>query len=1639
MNSGHLLCHLTKTTASIKVSILSICLLLLSWNVNSQPCNIQCQNCIQSTNGILNNGTTGFCPGRTVKLYFNGNCVNNTSQYSFQWQVSTGPGTWANIPGATTDTLTVSAANTYQLIISGPGPCTSSCSITVNAYNSPVAEFSAAPNNTCGRTNVHFTNNSTLPGGGTMTYQWNFGDPGSGANNTTTITNPSHYYIPPIGTGTQVYTVTLIATSSNGCKDTVTHTVTIGERPDATLDEITTGGVVTINGQLYFRKCSPTPWTMEFLNASTTNSFNTSYTIIWGDATPNFNSPAFPASVTHTYGVGSYILQYIVRSATCADTTRYNIFVGNQPAGGLLSPGSTTICNGSAQAFIISGATGNPPGTQYTLTFNDGSNPVTFIHPSPDTVFHTFDSTSCGTTSTSGNTTYPNAFGAFLTITNPCGTTSGSIVPIYVSGKPVANFSITPKDTVCQTQTVTFTNTGNSGNTAENGVCTPGKVVWKVTSNIPGTPWTLIGGNMGSDVGSWTTGTQNINIRFDSVGIYTIKLKMRNSTLCGMDSITKTICVNPLPTADFYLTKTTLCVDDSVTAFGITNIPHCGLNTYKWTIGYQAVNGCTPAVSDYTFLGGTTDTSANPKIRYNNPGIYAVSLQTFAPGLTCFSPVITRYDTVKGKPVVTLSTPLTACQSATIAPTATATCFTTNATYQWSFPGGSPASSTSLNPGNITYATAGTYTITLSVTNDCGTTTRTSSITINPLPLADAGPDRTICSGGTTTIGTPAINGNTYLWAPAAGLSSATAANPTLTLTNPGATPVVFTYVVTVTNSNNCSATDTVLITVNPLPPVTVSPNIGICTGSSTTLTAAGADTYLWSPATGLSSTTGAVVTANPAVTTTYTVTGTITSTGCFRSASVTVTINPLPVVNAGADINVCNNQAPVTLTGTPAGGSWSGPNITAGGVFTSSGPGIFPVTYTYTNGNGCTNSDVAQVTVFEETTVSNAGPDQDLCGTVVSMAANLPVIGTGAWSQVSGPNTATITAPANPTTTMTGLIPGTYIFRWTISNGPCSSSDNVTVLILPGPTSANAGIDQALCLSANATLTANTPVIGSGVWSQVSGPAATINTPGNNVTTVSGLTPGTYVFRWTISYSNCPPSSDDVQVIIYDNPSTAAAGTDQEICGTNTQLAATPATTGTGVWNLVSGPNTPVIANPALPNSLLSNLVPGVYQLKWSISNGVCPVSEDIVQITVGALPTPSNAGSDQTLCSATTLTLQGNTPTTGTGTWTQVAGAPVTITNPALPTTTVTGLLPGSYTFQWTITNSVCPPSQDQVIITNYNTIINQINTTPQTLCAGQTLQINGQLPTGGNGIYNYQWQQSADGVTWTDIPGATGQNLTYTVNSSLFIRRVVTSLPCTSNSQSVFITVLAAITNNTLNGNQSVCINTAPAAIIGSVPSGGDGTFVYSWQQSTDGGATWTLIAGAAAKDYAPGVLTQSTCYRRLVSTNLCAGPQSNTSPAICITVNPDAQALFTYPADTACAPSAIQIQNTSPANRHLRYDWFADNNFIGSGQAFPGYTIPAPGQSVTIKLVAISAFGCKNDSLSHVFATKPIANPSFTASDTVGCGPLTVSFTNTTAQQIAFSYFWDFGNGVTSTLAQPGPVVFNPNPKFQGYHL
>ncbi|HAS46477.1 MAG TPA: hypothetical protein DCS93_38705 [Microscillaceae bacterium] len=155
--------------------------------------------------------------------------------------------------------------------------------------------------------------------------------------------------------------------------------------------------------------------------------------------------------------------------------------------------------------------------------------------------------------------------------------------------------------------------------------------------------------------------------------------------------------------------------------------------------------------------------------------------------------------------------------------------------------------------------------------------------------------DPVICSGSSTNLSVTSsvISGMTYSWSPATGLSTTTGASVTA---NPTATT---TYTVTGYDpATGCSENRDVIVTVSTSSPtITVTPaNPVICVGGTTTLSAGGANTYTWSPATGLSATTGSTVTANPATTTTYTVTG---DDGCGNTGSQTVTVTVgSPVTN---------------------------------------------------------------------------------------------------------------------------------------------------------------------------------------------------------------------------------------------------------------------------------------------------------------------------------------------------------------------------------------------------------------------------------------------------------------------------------------------------------------------------------------------------------------------------------------------------------------------------------------------------------------------------------------------------------------------------------------------------------------------
>ncbi|MDX2173766.1 MAG: hypothetical protein SFY56_11645, partial [Bacteroidota bacterium] len=166
----------------------------------------------------------------------------------------------------------------------------------------------------------------------------------------------------------------------------------------------------------------------------------------------------------------------------------------------------------------------------------------------------------------------------------------------------------------------------------------------------------------------------------------------------------------------------------------------------------------------------------------------------------------------------------------------------------------------------------------------------------------------------------------------------------------------------------------------------------------------------------------------------------------------------------------------------------------------------------------------------------------------------------------------------------------------------------NITKGILCTPPDISvAGANQTICVTSSATMAANTPTLGTGSWSIISGFGIITNSL-SPTTDISSLTLGDNVFEWAITDGTCT-SVSNVTITVNDVPDISNAGTNQTVCisSPNATLAANNPTLGIGTWSVISGGAT--IVSPNSPTSDLTAVALGTNVLQWTISNGgICP-----------------------------------------------------------------------------------------------------------------------------------------------------------------------------------------------------------------------------------------------------------------------------------------------------------------------------------------------------------------------------------------------------------------------------------------------
>ncbi|MEI6948302.1 T9SS type A sorting domain-containing protein [Paraflavisolibacter sp. H34] len=682
--------------------------------------------------------------------------------------------------------------------------------------------------------------------------------------------------------------------------------------------------------------------------------------------------------------------------------------------------------------------------------------------------------------------------------------------------------------------------------------------------------------------------------------------------------------------------------------------------------------------------------------------------------------------------------------------------------------------------------TPGTYVVRFQQVGGTGCATATADVTIlvsgTPSP-ANAGTDQLLgCSITATSLAGNLPTSGTGTWSQVSGPGTAVIADPAHHNSGvSGLVPGAYVFKWSISNGVACAQAESLVkvSVASGLPTTaTAGEDAAICYGITYKLsgnTPAANETGTWSvhPSAGVSfSDTHA---PRPTVTglaanTVYTFTWQIANACGSTSDNVVLTTGNVQgpaAANAGADICRITGTPSFVLGATapaPAGatGIWqqvSGPSsahLSDAASATPTVTGLANGTYVFewvTSLNGCTPSrDTVLATVSPGTTISVTPASQDICTSSATLTGNGPASLTGLWSQVGGNGGAVIASPGLNSTTVSGLVPGAYTFRWSVTNGGCGTqTSDAVVRVGTPPSAASAGADQS-CLSGSSTsLNAAAPAAGSGAWSQVGGPSqVSITNPLTPATTVTGLGAGTYTFRWTVTNGlGCTPSTDDLVVAV--NPP-ADAGTDLFICNSPT-VSLTGNAGSTGTWTQVgTTPATASFAAVTANAAAATNLVPGTYTFRYTLSSqGVaCPGSFDDRQVTIRPPATPAVAGADKSLCNVSSFTLAANGPGANEySSWSLVSGpnTPVFAADPATPNNQLSGAVTGTYTYRWTITGTGgggCSSSSD--IKVAIAPLPSAANAGPNQAICQPTATLAGNAPAAGSG----QWVQVAGPAT-------------------------------------------------------------------------------------------------------------------------------------------------------------------------------------------------------------------------------------------------------------------------------------------------
>lgn len=1199
-----------------------------------------------------------------------------------------------------------------------------------------------------------------------------------GANGTATSSvtggiGPFTYsWAPSGGTGSSANglaqgTYTLTVTDSRSC--TATGTVSISQPAALTAT------------------ASSTNETCDYLNNGTAS-------VVAGGGTAPYTYNWAPGGQT-TVSISSLSAgTYTVLVTDNKGCTRQAFATVTQPAALTASFGgqSNVSCFGGSNGSVTVSASGGTAGYSYSWSPGGASTATASGLSSGTYTVTVTDNNTCQTTNTITITQPAAALSVVTNATNvSCNggsdgiitaVPSGGTAPYSYSWSPGGQTAITATGLPAGTYTVIATDANGCVANGTRTITEPSAL----SVSLTGTNINCFGNNNGAITSSVSGGTPAYTYLWSPGGATT-------ANVSGLGTGTYTLTVrdnlNCLQTASLTITQpSTLTVNASATAETCDYLNNgsasavaaggTGPYTYLWQPGNQTT-AIASGLSSGSYTVSVTDSKGCVTAAVTNvtqPGALGISFSNQV-NVSCFG-------------------------GSNASVTATASGGTPNYTYNW-MPG-------SINGANANGLSAGTYTVTVTDSRAC-TTQNTIVITQPAAALSvTASSTPASCYDGTNgTVSANAIGGTSpytsYVWAPGnlvgQNISSLAAG----------------TYTVTVTDSKNCIAVNSVTITqpAQIVPSLsTVSSTCTLPNGSASVSVTGGIApySYQWFPTGGTGTTTTPVASGS------YTVL-VVDANGCSSSGSTNVNDNSGPSASIFATTNVtCNGGSDGTATVGVVGGTgtliyqWL-PIGGNGPVATGLTAGVY--TISVTDANGC------QSLATTSPPISEPPPIQIL---VTTNAVSCFGGTNGSATAVASGGTGALTylwLPVNISgANATNLSAGTYTVQVTDANS-CVQTKTLTITQPSAALAVSVSSTPVSCFGgANGTAS-----------SVVTGGTTPYNytwMPGNiSGQNISGLTAGTYSINITDA-NGCAASN--LISVIQPTALTLNASSNNSTCGNSNGSATATASGGTGTYNYVWSPG-------GQSTSIVSGIHAGNYTVQVTDANGCVANTSLVVNNTAGPVVTVT-----------ATNNVNCNGASDGSA-FTNVTGGAGTITYSWLPSggnaATGTGLSTGIYTVTVTDANG-CQSQATTANITQPAALAVNVNTTAVSCFGGSTGSASASA-SGGTTPYSYTWLPG--GSTGSNISGQSAG--TYTV-------RVTDNKGCILNQPYSITQPAAALT---------VSLTTTPVSCFGqnngtatAIVSGGTSPYTYSWSPVTGGNST---LSNLTTGNYTVNVTDSKGC--------------------------------------------------------------------------------------------------------------------------------------------------------------------------------